>query len=226
MFTITRKKRDMFESKHTKRSAGVLCRCSGPFLKSPNAINASPNSVEPLSCCHARPCRLSNNSEQDATRIRDEKTGNETTKRLKSRWVFGAWISAAFLLAWCTSGGSTHGQNKRCTLRIGDVPLCASTWRRSALSVFYYDSEGGGVGSLLWGNIQGRKKNNPVRNSLALIVLWYRMETWSAPIIRNEWAERDVRVYDGLSYRKRTQHGSDYFFSLRHQDFWANQSKC
>lgn len=105
---------------------------------------------------------------------------------------------------------------------------CASTWRRSALSVFYYDSEGGGVGSLLWGNIQGRKKNNPVRNSLALIVLWYRMETWSTPIIRNECAERDVRFMmvwvtgSGLSTNLIFFF---FFFSLRHHDFWANHQK-
>lgn len=48
-----------------------------------------------------------------------------------------------------TDDSRSTSQDRRRTLRIGDVPLCASSWRRAARSVFYYESGGGEVGSLL-----------------------------------------------------------------------------
>ncbi|KAI9514104.1 hypothetical protein NQZ68_036165 [Dissostichus eleginoides] len=54
-----------------------------------------------------------------------------------------------------TDDSSSRSQDRRCTLRIGKVPLCASSWRRAARSVFYYESGGGEEeGSLLSGTIK------------------------------------------------------------------------
>lgn len=42
-----------------------------------------------------------------------------------------------------TDDSKSNSQDRRCTLRIGDVPLCASSWRRAAAAaarcLFYYD---------------------------------------------------------------------------------------
>ena len=45
-----------------------------------------------------------------------------------------------------TDDSKSNSQDRRCTLRIGDVPLRASSWRRAARRVFYYESGGGGGG--------------------------------------------------------------------------------
>lgn len=53
-----------------------------------------------------------------------------------------------------THDSKSNGQDRRRTLRIGGVPHRASTWRRAARTLFYYDGGGGEVGPLLSGSMQ------------------------------------------------------------------------
>lgn len=54
------------------------------------------------------------------------------------------WEAPAVLF---TDDSKSNSQDRRCTLRIGDVPLCACTWRRATRSVFYswWWRRGGGL---------------------------------------------------------------------------------
>lgn len=66
-----------------------------------------------------------------------------------------------------THDSKSNSQYKRRTLRIGDVPLRASTWRRSTRSLSYYDSKGGGGGII----IIRQRPQNPARDLLPLLVM-------------------------------------------------------
>lgn len=170
--------------------------------KSPKRFIVLSASLAPLSGCHARLCRLSNNSKARAeawikTRV-DKNTHTHTLllnalKRLNVWahvdgflffffWVFkclntplsglserlfssSVWEAPAVLF---TDDSKSNSQDRRCTLRIGDVPLCACTWRRATRSVFYswWWRRGGGLlryqETIKTKNISNNKENLPV----------------------------------------------------------------
>lgn len=75
------------------------------------------------------------------------------------------WEAPAVLF---TDDSKSNSQDRRCTLRIGDVPLCACTWRRATRSVFYSWWWRRGEGLLRYQetiktkNISNNKENLPV----------------------------------------------------------------